>query len=301
VTLTFRQLHPHFAGEVSPIDLRRVNDPETLDAIRRGLDQYAVLVFHDQLFTNEEQLAFAQRFDGKIHTKSASAAIFGKNRLGYEGISDVSNVNDKNEIMKRDDRRRMSMMTNRLWHTDASFQDPPGRYSMLSGRVIPPEGGDTEFADMRAAYDALDEKTKKKLEGLRVFHSITYNKQVLGFEISQLEADKLKGAVHPLVVTLPRTGRRSLYLAAHTAHVVDWPVAEGRLLLRDLTEHATQREFVFRHTWRTHDFVIWDNRSTMHRGRPFDDTVQRRELVRTTTLDDELSAIEANAAPAAVG
>ena len=299
MTLTFRQLHPHFVGEASAMDLRRVEDPETLSAIRRGLDEYAVVIFHDQRFTNEEQLAFAQRFDGRIHTKSATATLFGKNRFGYEGISDVSNVNADNEIMQRDDRRRMSMMTNRLWHTDASFQDPPGRYSMLSARVIPPSGGDTEFADMRAAYDALDADMKAKLEGLRVFHSITYNKQVLGFEISQLEAEKLKGAVHPLVLTLPRTGRRSLYLAAHTAHVVDWPVAEGRLLLRDLTEHATQKAFVYRHVWRQHDFVIWDNRSTMHRGRPFEDTAHRRELVRTTTLDDELSAIAANRAATA--
>lgn len=291
MALTFRQLHEHFMGEVSPVDLRHVHDAETLDSIRQALDKYAVLVFHDQQFTSDEQLAFAQRFDGEIHTKSASAALFGKNRLGYEGLSDVSNVNDKNEIMRADDRRRMSMMTNRLWHTDASFQDPPGRYSMLFARVIPPSGGDTEFADMRAAYDALDATTKTKLEGLKVFHSITYNKQVLGFELSNLEADKLKGAVHPLVLRLPRTGRRSLYLAAHTAHIISRPVPEGRLLLRDLTEHATQREFVYRHVWRRNDFVIWDNRSTMHRGRPFEDATHRRELVRVTTLDDELSAL----------
>jgi alpha-ketoglutarate-dependent 2,4-dichlorophenoxyacetate dioxygenase len=185
---------------------------------------------------------------------------------------------------------RASSVANRLWHTDASFVDPPGRYSMLSARVVPPVRADTEFADMRAAYDALDAETRASIEGLRVYHSIVYSRHVLGFDFSEDEQEKLKGAVHPLVRTIPGSGRRALYLASHAAHVVDWQVPEGRLLLRDLIDHATQPQFIYRHVWRPHDFVIWDNRCTMHRARPFDDQTHRRELRRTTTLDLPLPA-----------
>src|SRR6185369_7064184 len=174
---------------------------------------------------------------------------------------------------------------NRLWHTDASFQDPPGRYSMLSARVIPPVGADTEFADMRAAYDALPADMKAKLDDLRAHHSVAYSRHTLGFEFSRDESEALKGAIHPLVRTIPRSERRSLYLASHASSVIDWPVPEGRLLLRDLIEHATQREFVYRHAWRVGDLVIWDNRATMHRATPFDYAQYRRELRRVTTLD----------------
>jgi len=174
---------------------------------------------------------------------------------------------------------------NRLWHTDASFQNPPGRYSMLSARVVPSVSADTEFADMRAAYDALDLQTKEQLEGLQAHHSIAHSRQTLGFEFSREEEDKLKGAIHPLVRINPRTQRRSLYLASHASRIVEWPVPEGRLMLRDLIEHATQVAFVYRHVWRVGDLVIWDNRATMHRARPFDDASHRRELRRVTTLD----------------
>ncbi len=156
---------------------------------------------------------------------------------------------------------------------------------MLSARVIPPAGADTEFADMRAAYDALPDEVKTRLEGLRVHHSIAHSRQTLGFEFSADEQEQLKGAIHPLVRTIPRSGRRSLYLASHASRIIDWPVPEGRLLLRDLIEHATQPEFVYRHVWRVGDLVIWDNRATMHRARPFDDATHRRELRRVTTLD----------------
>jgi alpha-ketoglutarate-dependent 2,4-dichlorophenoxyacetate dioxygenase len=189
--------------------------------------------------------------------------------------------------MKSDSRRRMYGLGNRLWHTDASFQDPPGRYSMLSAKVVPPVDADTEYADTRAAYDALPEEEKARLEGLRVHHSIAYSRQILGFEFSESEQDALKGAIHPLVRTIPRSKRRSLYVASHASRIIDWPVPEGRLLLRDLIEHATRPEFVYRHQWRVGDLVIWDNRATMHRARPFDDAKYRRELRRVTTLDVE--------------
>ena len=291
MALTFHKLHPHFVAEVSPVDLRRAHDPGLLAEIRAGMDEYAVLVFRDQLLTDDEHLAFAQRLDGRLHTRTGSAAL-GTSRLDDEALSDISNVGADGALLPPGDRRRMYTLGNRLWHTDASFVDPPGRYSMLSAKVVPAVPAGTEFADMRTAYDALPAETRARLEGLRVHHSITHSRQILGFEFSADEQDRLPGAVHPLVRTLPRSGRRSLYLASHASRILDWPVPEGRLLLRELTEHATQPEFVHRHDWRVGDLVIWDNRATMHRAQPFDDTAHRRELRRVTSLDvDEPAAM----------
>jgi alpha-ketoglutarate-dependent 2,4-dichlorophenoxyacetate dioxygenase len=284
MSLGFRKLHPLFAAEVGPVDLRRVHDQETLAEIRAGMDEYAVLVFRDQPLTDDEHLAFARRLDGVLHTKLGISALQ-KNRLGNEALGDISNLGPDGEILPPGDRRRAYGLANRLWHTDASFQDPPGRYSMLSAKVIPLVGADTEYADMRGAYDALPDEIKAQIEGLRVHHSIAYSRQTLGFEFSKDEEDALKGAVHPLVRTIPRSARRSLYVASHASRVVDWPLPEGRLLLRELIEHATAATFVYRHRWRVGDLVIWDNRATMHRARPFEDTKHRRELRRVTTLD----------------
>ena len=279
----FDRLHPIFAAEARGFDLRQVVDRGALDAIRAGMDAHAVLVFRDQPFADREQLEFAERFDGKLHAKTG-AAVVKANRFGNEALTDISNLDEDGTILKGDDRRRAYSLGNRLWHTDASFQDPPGRYSMLSAKVVPPVAADTEFADLRAAYDALDASMKAKLEGLSAHHSIAYSRQVLGFEFSADEQERLKGAVHPLVRSNPRTGRKSLYLASHASRIVGWPVPDGRLLLRDLIEHATQPQFVYRHEWRVGDLVIWDNLATMHRGRPFDDASHRRELRRVTTL-----------------
>ena len=281
---SLRPLQERFAAEVTGVDLRTLQDPSELEAVREAMDRFAVLVFRAQQLSDAEQLAFAERFDGKLHTKTGSA-VLGRNRFGNEALTDISNVDENGEVMPAGDRRRMYGLGNRLWHTDASFEDPPGRYSMLHARVLPPVEADTEFADMRAAYDELDDATKAKLEGLQVHHSIAYSRETLGFEFSEEERARLKGAVHPLVRTNPRTARRSLYLASHASHVVGWPVPDGRLLLRDLTEHATQPRFVYRHSWRAADLVIWDNLATMHRARPFDDSAHRRELRRVTTLD----------------
>jgi alpha-ketoglutarate-dependent 2,4-dichlorophenoxyacetate dioxygenase len=287
-------LHPNFAAEVSPVDPRRAHDRETLDEIRAGMDRHGVLVFRDQPFTDEEHIAFAQRLDGRLHTRTGSAAL-GKNRLGDEAVSDISNIGTDGELLQREDRRRAYVLGNRLWHTDASFVDPPGRYSMLSAKVIPSVAADTEFADLRSAYDALPAETKAKLEGLRAHHSITHSRWLLGFDFSEDEHERLRGAIHPIVRKLPRSGRRTLYLASHAARIVDWPVPEGRLLLLDLIEHATQRQFVYRHQWHVGDLVIWDNRCTMHRACPFDDMTHRRELRRVTTLDVPEPALAATA------
>ena len=243
MALTFRKLHPHFVGESSPVELRKAHDEETLARIRAGMDEFAVLVFHDQSFSDAEQIAFGERLDGRLHQGTGSRA-FTKSRLGDEALSDISNLDASGEIMKADDRRRHYTLGNRLWHTDASFVDPPGRYSMLHARVVPHVPA----------------------------------RHVLGFEFSDEEQEKLKGAIHPLVRTIPRSLRRSLYLASHQSRII---------------EHATQPEFVYRHAWRVGDLVIWDNRATMHRARPFDDAKYRRELRRVTTLDIEQPAFAA--------
>jgi alpha-ketoglutarate-dependent 2,4-dichlorophenoxyacetate dioxygenase len=282
--LAFRPLHPVFAAEASPIDLRRVEDPETLARIRAGMDQYAVLVFRDQPFTDAEQLAFARRLDGLLHTRTGSS-VLRKNRFGDEALADISNLDEQGEVLPAGDRRRMYGLANRLWHTDASFQDPPGRYSMLSARLVPPAGGDTEFADMRAAHDALPAEVRERIADCRVHHTIVHSRRLLGFEFSPAEEAALPGAVHPLVRTLPRSNRRSLYLASHACRIEGWPLPEGRLLLLELMEHATQPRFVYRHAWRPGDLVIWDNRATMHRARPYDDARHRRDMRRVTTLD----------------
>ena len=283
MSLSFRPLHPTFIAEVGPIDLRDVRHEAALEEIRQGMDCYGVLVFKDQSFDDAELLAFAQRFDGKLHTKTGISAL-AASRLGHEALTDISNLDEDGRILDSTDRRRVYGLGNRLWHTDASFQDPPGRYSLLHARVVPPVPADTQYADTRTAYDRLPQETKERLEGLRVHHSIAYSRQVLGFEFSDGEAEALKGAVHPLVRTLPY-GRRSLYVASHASRIIDWPLPEGRLLLRDLIERATASDLTYTHSWTVGDLVIWDNRATMHRGLAYDDARYRRELRRVTTLD----------------
>ncbi len=287
MTLEFRPLNPpnpQFVGEAGPVSLRDTFDDRTLAEIRGGMDRFGVLVFRDQAFTDEEEMAFARRLDGELHAKTGAAAL-GASRLGTEAIADISNVSGDGEILQAEHRKRLYGLGNRLWHTDASFQDPAGRYSMLHARVLPPVRADTQFADLRAAYDALDDEMKAKLEGLTCHHSIAHSRRTLGFEFSAEEQERLKGAYHPLVRNLPRAGRKSLYLASHAAQVMEMSLPEGRLLIWELMQHAVQPQFVHSHEWRDGDLVIWDNRCTMHRATPFDDTKYKRELRRVTTLD----------------
>jgi alpha-ketoglutarate-dependent 2,4-dichlorophenoxyacetate dioxygenase len=278
-----RRLHRYFVAEVSGVDLREAGEG-CLRQLRSALEEHAVLIFRNQPLADDEQVALAERFDGKLHTRSGAAAI-GPGRLGNPALSDISNISATGEIAGAEDRQRMNGLANRIWHTDASFVDPAGRFSMLAAKSVPAVSADTEFACMYAAYEALDPDLRREIEGLRVFHSIVHSRQMMGFLYSPEEAAKLKGAIHPLVRTNPVTGRRSLYLGAHASHVEGWPVPEGRLLLAELTEHATQRDFVYRHVWRNDDLVMWDNRATMHRAKRFDDRTHRRELRRVTTLD----------------
>ena len=283
MAVTIRQLTPVFAGEVtSDIDLRSVEDEETLQAIRDGMDKYGILIFHNQTFTDAEQMLFAERLDGQLNR----VGVLDKAKFADRALVDISNLDENDEIMDTYARKRMYSLGNRLWHCDAAFNDPRGRYSMLNARSVTPGAGDTEFADLRAAYDELDDETKALIEPLKANFSVMHSRSTLGFDdFTEEEKIKLKGAVHPIVHTIPGSGRKSLYIASHASHIIDWPVADGRLLLLDLRDHAIQKHFRYAHQWRDGDLVIWDNRCTMHRGLPYEDTKYRRQLVRVTTLD----------------
>lgn len=293
MTITIRPIDPaaraFFAGEVSGIDLtRRLSDAEVA-AIHAGMDEFGVLVFHGQDLTDEQQLAFSRQL-GPLETATGDIAAPEDRRLSMD-VNDISNLDKHGKVVARDDRRRLFSLGNLLWHSDSSFKAVPAKYSLLSARTIPAEGGNTEFADMRAAYDALDEATKREVHDLVCLHSQIYSRGVLGFdEFTEAERVKWAPVRQRLVRRHPVTGRLSLYLASHAGEIEGWPVPEARAFLRDLTEHATQRQFVYAHVWRLHDLVMWDNRVTMHRARRFDGR-QVRDM-RRTTLTNEVSSLE---------
>ncbi len=274
-----------FAGEVSGIDLTRPLDPAEVRAIDDGMDRHGVLVFHGQRFTDETQMAFSRYFGELELSSGAELSKASERRPLQREMADISNLDAAGRLRTATDRLRLTALGNRLWHSDASFRAIPAKYSLLSARIIPGEGGNTEFADMRAAYDALDGELKTEIADLVTEHSNAYSREQIGFLKSDYGAEnqaKLKPVRHRLVRFDPRTGRKSLYLSAHIGAVVDWPVPEGRMLIRELTEHAVQRQFVYAHAWKQWDLVIWDNRTTMHRARRYDDLHDVRDMRRTT-------------------
>jgi len=281
MALRIRPLHPLFAAEASGPDLRRPLERETVREIEAAMDEYAVLVWHDQPFSEAQQVAFARQF-GPLDLGLRKARP-GEHRFGYDELIDISNVTPHGEVAARDHAKIVSNLANQLWHSDSSFQQPAAVYSMLSAVVVPASGGDTQFCDLRAAYDALAEEEKKELEGLTSEHYAFHTRLWLG-DTSYTEAQlkSMPPVQWPLVRTHPGSKRKLLWAGAHATRIVGWTLAEGRVLLADLLEHATQREFVYRHRWRVGDLVMWDNRCTLHRGRRFD-LCQRRELRRTTT------------------
>jgi alpha-ketoglutarate-dependent 2,4-dichlorophenoxyacetate dioxygenase len=277
-----RQLHPLFVGEVSGVDCGRPLAAATVGALSEAIDRYAVLVLRDQELDDERQLAFARRF-GKIEVPR-SARPGTKRRLRPE-VSDISNLDENHRRRAADDPRRFDQLGNRLWHTDGSFRRIPAALSMLYAHQVPGSAGETEFADLRAAWDALPDRTKAEVEALVALHDIAYSRSQIGFtDLLFGERDVLPRVPQRLVRVHPGSKRETLYLAAHASHILGRPVPEGRLLLRDLIEFATQRQFVYRHVWRKGDLVIWDNRCTMHRGRPYDES-ETRDLHRVTTRD----------------
>jgi alpha-ketoglutarate-dependent 2,4-dichlorophenoxyacetate dioxygenase len=295
MTVSIRQIHPVFVGEVSGIDATSPLSRDEVAAIEAGMDRYAVLVFRDQQVGDEQQMAFSRHFGALEDARGGNITKPEDKRLQV-GMNDVSNLGPDGQPLDRDSRQRLFNLGNMLWHSDSSFRAIPAKYSVLSARVVNLTGGNTEFADMRAAYDALDADSKAEIEGLVCEHSLMYSRGSLGIlDYSEEERAMFRPVRQRLVRTHPVTGRKSLYLSSHAGAIVGMPMPEGRILLRDLTEHATQPRFVYVHTWRPWDLVMWDNRQTMHRVRRYDES-QSRDMRRTTVAGDAPTTVQVEAA-----
>ena len=283
MTLSIHAVTPDFVAEVGDVALNKVSR-EDLAAIREAFTKYAVLVFPDQEFEDDSQLDFARNF-GPLETTVFKARKDHKLRL-HENMADVGNLDAENRILEANDRQRLYNLGNRLWHTDSSFKRLPAYCSMLHARSIPPIGGHTEFADMRAAYDALPDSTKQRIAGLVAEHSIMHSRAKLGFkDFDASEREAFAPVPQVLVRRLPDSGRMSLYIASHIGAIRGMPDDEAHQLIEELTAHATQRQFVHAHRWREKDLVIWDDRCTMHRGMEFDDQRYKRDMRRATVSD----------------
>jgi alpha-ketoglutarate-dependent 2,4-dichlorophenoxyacetate dioxygenase len=281
-------VHPYLGAEISGVDLTRPVSADDFVQIEAALNRHAVLVFHDQPLSDDQQIAFSRHF-GPLEIMPVYAGY--KLRIRAE-FADISNLDAEGQLLAQDSDRRMFNQGNQLWHTDSSFKYVPARCSLLSAREIPPEGGETEFADLRAAYDALPEETKRRLDGLVAEHSIFHSRRQTGFvNFTEEIRSRMPPVPQVIVRRHPGSGRMTLYLAAHASHVIGWPIEEGRHLLEELIDFATEPRFVYRHHWRVGDLVISDDRCTMHRGRPYDDARQRRVLHRTT-VSDEINSVE---------
>ena len=294
--MQIRPLTTHIGAEVEGIDLREPLSPAQAEQIHAGMDRHAVLVFHNQPLTNEQHLAFTTGL-GPLETERTNSmrAAAGDLRLPPM-FNDVSNLDRNNRPMGPDDRRRLFAIGNRLWHSDSSFKVVPAKYSLLRALRIPSKGGNTEFAHMGAAYEALDDETKALIEDLVCEHSQLFSRDTIGFrEFTPEERERFKPVRQRLVRTLARTGRKSIYLSSHAGTILGWALPEARLLLRDLNEHATQRELVYSHKWQVDDLVMWDNRQTMHRGRAFPAN-EARDVRRTTVAGDAPTVEQAVAA-----
>ncbi len=295
MSIAVRQIHPVFVGEVSGIDLTQPLSRDEVAAIEAGMDRYAVLVFHDQKITDEQQMVFSQNF-GRLEDARGGNITKPEDKRLREGMNDVSNLGRDGQPLARDSRQRLFNLGNMLWHSDSSFRAIPAKYSLLSARVVNPTGGNTEFADMRAAYNALDADTKTQIDSLVCEHSLMYSRGSLGIlDYSEEERAMFRPVRQQLVRTHPVTGRKSLYLSSHAGGIVGMPMPEARILLRELTEHATQPRLVYVHRWRPWDLVMWDNRQMMHRVRRYDET-QARDMRRTTVAGDAPTAAQVVAA-----
>lgn len=285
MVLAVRSLKTAFAAEVTGLDLRDALEDSVCEALRATFDEYPVVVFPGQEISDGEQIAFSKRF-GALEQPGAASNITKPEdrRLGKSEMADISNLDKTGALLEGDARQRMFNLGNRLWHSDSSFRVVPAQYSMLSAREVPGQGGQTQFADMRAAYAALDALTQAELADLICEHSLLYSRGALGFDddLSPQEKANFKPVQQRLVRTHPSTGRRSLYLSAHIGGIVGWPTPEARILIRELTEEATRDEFVYTHEWAQYDLVVWDNQCTMHRARPFKDRQHVRDMRRTT-------------------
>jgi alpha-ketoglutarate-dependent 2,4-dichlorophenoxyacetate dioxygenase len=285
-----------FVARLTGLDLSRPLDDGDFGEVREAFHRYAVVVFPEQVLTDDQQIAFSERF-GPLEVSLRKDR---PRRIDNPRVSDISNVDEKDLLFDPDDERAIYNAGNRLWHSDSSFKRVPAMASLLSGREVPPEGGETEYADLRAAWDALPAERKHGLEGLVAEHSFVYSRGLIGYDqFTEAERAAVPPVPQAVVRTHPATGRKSLYLGSHASHIVGRPVEEGRALLRDLLDFATQPQFVYRHVWRRHDLVMWDNRCALHRGRPWDEQRHRRVMHRTTVAGAGPTVVDDH--PIAVG
>lgn len=294
--MNIRPLHPVFAAEVTGIDLRQPVSDAQLRVLEQAIDHHGVLVFRDQPLTDAQQMAFSQRF-GPLETSVSGGA-----RLNQPLLSDISNLGDNNELRADDDDRRMYGLANMLWHTDSSFKQVPAKYSLLSAHVLPAAGGNTEFADLRDAFDRLPADTRQRIEGRFACHALEHSRASIGFELPRDIGAQVKPAWHPLVQA-HASGRTTLYLASHAYRISGMPVPDARILLMQLIEHATPRERIYSHSWRPHDLVMWDNRCTLHRATPIPAGL-KRDMRRSTVssgVAPDLSRLDALESAAFVG
>ena len=284
MAIEFKPLHALFAAEAVGLDLSKPLAPRQVQEIVAGMDKHAVLVFRGQKLGEDEQIAYAKQF-GTLDMGLRKLRKSEAHRFRHAELIDLSNTRADGNVVSRDDPKLFSNIANQYWHSDSSFQKPAARYSMLHAVVVPPKGGETEYADLRAAYDALTDDVKKEIANLEAEHYALHSRLMLG-DTSYTEEQKkaIAPATWPLVRTHPGSRRKLLFVGIHTTHIHGMTVPEGRMLLSELLEHATQREFVYRHQWRVGDLVMWDNRAVVHRGRRWDPS-QRREMRRATTED----------------
>ena len=281
MSLHFEPLHPLLGAEVTGIDLREPVDSDSVSAIDNAMARFAVLVFRGQDISANEHASFTRKF-GPID-KGLSLATNKKSRIDNTDVLDLANVDENGIILSVDNPRNVSLIANQMWHSDSSFKNPPAKYSVLCGIDLPAEGGETEFADERSAYDTLSDKLKCEVECMVAEHWAFHSRNLLGgAHFTEDGMDNLPPVDWPIVHTIPESGRKSLFIGAHTREIRGMATAEARIFLMDLLEHATQREFVFQHEWQNHDVLMWDNRCTLHRGRPYELT-QKRELRRCST------------------
>jgi alpha-ketoglutarate-dependent 2,4-dichlorophenoxyacetate dioxygenase len=276
MTVAVKRLTGHFAAEVSGVDLRKPVSDADFQVIQNAFDEHSILVFRDQDITDAQQVAFSERFGALETTVNSNPGGAGT------VVTILSNLDDSGAVIPPEDRRMVFNTGNQMWHTDSSFKEVPATASLLSGRQVPPEGGETEFASMRAAYDALPEARKEALEGLVCVHDFAYSRALIDPNLLR-ERDKkeVPPVKQAMIRSNPATGRKNLFVGAHASYVLNMELEEGRALIRDLNRHVTRDEFVYRHQWRQHDLVMWDNRCALHRGRPWDPSYPR-VMHRTT-------------------
>ena len=282
--LTVTPIQPHFGARIEGADLRRPLAPEEFTVIDGAMGRYGFVVIPGQDIDDDQQMAFAACF-GPIEQTRATVDVE-KQRLKHFAMNDISNLDEKGEILAADDRRRFFSLGNRLWHSDSSFKATPAKHSLLHARSIPPEGGETEFADMRAAWETLPAAMQNQIRDLVCDHSLIYSRAQLGFaEWTEAERRQFAPVPQRLVRRHAESGRMSLFLSSHIGRIHGMPTPEAMMLIRDLMEHATQPRFVHTHRWAVGDLVMWDNRCTLHRGRPYDDKRYKRDMRRVTLAD----------------